>query len=106
MTGSCADGGKLAWRGRTSGPKGGGRSRFPEGMTERKSGAKAVPLGTWGRCCGGVNWRDENENLCGAWFGFVGGDGLCGGWADGGDASCWGEAADDVCGFDGDEAGE
>jgi len=76
-----------------------GRSRFPEGMTERKARATTVPVGTRIRWQVGVNWRDESENV---FFGeFLGGDGLCGWWAD-----CGSEAADDVRGFDGDEAGE
>ena len=84
--------------------KGQGGSRFREGKIERKAKDKAVLVGTRGGWFGGVNWRDEIENVCGGEF--VGGDGFGGGWAGGGDSDGWGEAADDVCGFDGDEAGE
>ena len=67
-------------------------------MTERKARATTVPVGTRIRWQVGVNWRDEIENdCCGV---YVGGDGLCGGRAGG-----FGKEADDVCGFDGDEAG-
>jgi hypothetical protein len=50
----------------------------------------------------GVNWRDESSDDCGDWV--VGGNGFGGDFGSGADG--FGEAADDVSGFDGDEAGE
>ena len=75
---------------------GGGRAWRDAHLSRKVCGEDGAPGFVGGF---GVNWRDEIENdCCGE---FVGGDGLCGGWADDG-----GEAADHVCGLDGDEAGE
>jgi hypothetical protein len=79
--------------------EGQGKKQIPRGNDRKKREGSRLPVGHGIVLRFGVNWRDENENVCGGRG--VGGVGWNGWWAGG-----FGEEADDVCGFDGDEAGE